>query len=87
MSLNLNVWSVLNESGTDGAERNWEVASRRRDAGAIRYLVNTRDLQLECARIFHETLLVPVLMYGSDTMLWKEKERSRVRAVQRIAGY
>ena len=30
----------------------------------------------------HETLLVPVLMYGSEIMLWKEKERSRVRAVQ-----
>ena len=30
----------------------------------------------------HETLLVPVLMYDSETMLWKEKERSRVRAVQ-----
>ena len=38
-----------------------------------------------------ETLLVPV-MYGSDTMLWKKKERSRIRAVQmdnlkRFAGY
>ena len=29
---------------------------------------------------FHETLLVPVLTYGSETMLWKE--RSRIRAVQ-----
>ena len=29
----------------------------------------------------HETLLVPVLMYGSETMLLK-KERSRIRAVQ-----
>ena len=32
--------------------------------------------------VFHETLLVPVLMYGSEKMLWKEKERSRIRAVQ-----
>ena len=31
----------------------------------------------------HETLLVPVLMYDSETMLWKEKERSTVRAVQK----
>ena len=29
----------------------------------------------------HETLLIPVLMYGSETLLWKE-ERSRIRAVQ-----
>ena len=32
--------------------------------------------------VLHETLLVPVLMYGSETMLWKEKERSSFRAVQ-----
>ena len=45
-------------------------------------LVNARGLQLECARVFHETLLVPVLIYGSEIMLRREKERSRVRAVQ-----
>ena len=27
-------------------------------------------------------MLVPALMYGSETMIWKEKERSRIRAVQ-----
>ena len=31
--------------------------------------------------VFHETLLVPVLTYGSETMIWKE-ERSRIRAAQ-----
>ena len=31
--------------------------------------------------VLHEILLVPVLMYGSETMLWK-KERSRIRDVQ-----
>ena len=55
--------------------------SGRRVAGAIRSLVNARYLHLDCARFLHETLLVPVLMYGSETMLWKEA-RSRVRAVQ-----
>ena len=25
---------------------------------------------------------MPVLMYGSKTMIWKEEERSRIRAVQ-----
>ena len=39
-------------------------------------------MQLECARVLHETLLVPVLMEGSEIMLWKEKERSRIRAIQ-----
>ena len=41
----------------DKAEGCREVASGRRVGGAIRSLVNARDLQLECARILHETLL------------------------------
>ena len=40
------------------------------------------NLQLECARVLHESLLVPVLTYGSEAMIWREKERSRIRAVQ-----
>ena len=71
---------VLVESGTDGAKCSRKVVSGRRVAGAIRSLVNAWDLQLQCARVLHETLLVPVLIYGSETMLWKE--RSRVMAVQ-----
>ena len=39
-------------------------------------------MQLEFGTILHEALLVPVLMYGSETVLWKEKERSRIRDVQ-----
>ena len=63
--------------------------SGRRVAGAIRSLVNARDLQLEFARVLHETLIVPVLMYGSETMLWKENGRFRERAVQmdNFAGF
>ena len=72
----------MDESGTNGAECNRKVASGRRVAGAIRSLVNARDLQLECANFLHESLFVPVLMYGSETMLWKEMERSRIWAVQ-----
>ena len=54
---------VLDEPGTAGAECN------RKMAGAIRSLVNVRDLQLECARVLHETLIVPVLVYGREKIL------------------
>ena len=56
--------------------------SGRRISGASRSLVNGRCLQLECARVLHETLLVPVLMYGSEIMIWKKEERSKIRVVQ-----
>ena len=51
----------MDESGTDGTECNRKVASERKVAGAIRSLVNARDLLLEWARVLHETLLVPVM--------------------------
>ena len=41
-----------------------------------------RSLKLEYARVLHEGLLMPVLLYGSETMIWREKERSRSKAVQ-----
>ena len=58
------------------------VVSGRKIAGAIRSLVNARSLQLQCAMVLNESLLVPVLTYGSETMIWREKERPRIRAVQ-----
>ena len=72
---------VKGESGTDEAECR-KVASGRTVAGVIRSLVKARSLQLECARVLHESLLVPVITYDSETMIWREKERSRIRAVQ-----
>ena len=35
-----------------------------------------------CVRVLHQSLLVPVLKYGSDTMIWRENERSRIKVVQ-----
>ena len=31
--------------------------------------------------VLHESLIVPVLTYGSENMIWKEKGRSSIRAV------
>ena len=52
-------------------------------AVAVRSLVNNRSLQLECARVLDESLLAPVLMYGSKRMIWKENERSIIKAIHK----
>ena len=62
----------MDESGIDEADYRRKVTSGRKVGDAIKSLVNAIDLQFECARFLHETLLVPVLMYGSKTMLRKE---------------
>ena len=43
--------------------------------GDIRSLVNTRGLELEFARIFHETVLEHILTYDSESVIWRKKER------------
>ena len=60
-----------------GEECRRKVASGMMVAGAIRPLVNARDFQIECARVLHETLLVLVLIYDSEVMLWKKKEKNK----------
>ena len=72
----------MDKSGTDGVEFSRKVPSGKRVTGAIRSLVNVRDFQLQCARVLHKSLLIPVLMYGSETMLRKKKERARIKALQ-----
>ena len=47
--------------------------SGRKVVAAIRSLDNAKGLHLECLRVLHETLLVNVLFYGSETMIWREK--------------
>ena len=42
---------VLEKSGSEGAECSRKGASGRRVAGALRSLVNARDLQCECASL------------------------------------
>ena len=51
-------------------------------AGIIRSLVNARGVQLECARMLYEGLLILVLLYVIETIIWREEERSRIRTMQ-----
>ena len=60
---------VLDESGTDKAECSRKVESGRRVVSAIGSPVNVRSLYLECARVLHESLLVPILTYGSENYI------------------
>ena len=65
--------SVLDALGTDDAECCRMVANGKKVAGAIRSLVNARGLKLECGRVLLEESLVPVILYGSETMKRREK--------------
>ena len=69
---------VLDKLGTDQAECSRKVVSGRRVASAIRSLVKSRCLRLECARVLHESVTVPFLPYSSETKIWRDKERSRI---------
>ena len=57
------------------------VPSGRKVAGAVRPLVNLSYFQLECIKVLDEALLMPVLLYGSEIVVWREKEISRIGPV------
>ena len=61
--------SGLDESDREIEECRSEVVSKRKTGGGIRFLVHVRGLQFECARMLHETLLVPVLLNGIETVI------------------
>ena len=52
---------ILYKSSTYVAECSRKVAIERRLTGTI------KSLELECARALNEKLLVPVLLYGTET--------------------
>ena len=73
---------LLDELGIDGANYCRKVVGRRKLVCAIRYLVIAKSLHLECVRVIYEALLEPILLYGSNKMVCREKEKSRIRTVQ-----
>src|SRR5678815_40660 len=73
---------VLDEKGTYDAECSREVVNGRMVAGAIKSLVNVKGLSLECARVLHDGMLLPVLLHSSETMVRNKKYRSKVQCAQ-----
>ena len=67
---NLNIWDMFRMNQVQMRQCHRKVISGKRVSGII------RGLQFECARVLHETFLLPLLRYGSMTLIWKEKERS-----------
>ena len=51
MSQNLSIWDMIWTNQVQMRQCSRKVVSGRRDAGAIRFLVNAKDLQLECSSL------------------------------------
>ena len=56
--------------------------SEKKVASEMKQLVNVCGFQLACARVLREGLHLPVLMYGNEAMVWRVKEKSRIKAGQ-----
>ena len=82
MSHNLNIWDVFWTNQVQ-IEQNvvgqWQVGGGLQVPSGPWLMLGICSLSV---LVLHETLLAPVLIYGSETMLWKQEERSRIRAVQ-----
>ena len=62
------------QSSIDGTECRRKVANGKNVAGTI----SAKSLQLECAIVLHKVSFVAVLMYESERMVWREKQKSNL---------
>ena len=61
---------MISDEGADGVECCRKVVCGRRVQSSIRFPVKAKSLQLECARVLCEGLLVPLLIHGIETTVW-----------------
>ena len=73
---------MLDKKGVDDIKCGSKVSNGRQVAGAIESLVKARRLSFERNRVVHESMLLPVVMYGSKEMVWSQNYRSEVQTVQ-----
>ena len=63
----------MDESGTEYRDADF---SRKEERCRCYYVPgHNRSLQLDCASVLHDELIVPVFMYSSETRIRKEKRR------------
>ena len=60
----------------------YELTTRMKTLCSITSLVNDTRSGTECAKELHEGLLVAILTCESETLVWKEKEKSMIKAAQ-----
>lgn len=64
---------------TDYADIESKVMQDRKIVCEIRAIMNTNGWSWECVRLLHESVLIPLslstLVYGSETLVWKEKKK------------
>ena len=56
-----------------GAKCRRKVVNGRKVVGSIKSLVNGAYLHFECVRMLHDGSLGSVLLYGSKTLIWRER--------------
>ena len=65
---------VLDISSTDETVSCRKEVDERKTPCAIRFVVNATALRLQCAVALCKMLFLPVLLYDSETMIWREME-------------
>ena len=81
---NLNIWDVFWMSQVQMRE---SAVGRWQMEGGVQVLLGLWLMLGVCTlRVLHESLLLPVLMYGSKTVIWKERSRIRTVDIGNLRG-
>ena len=78
---------MIGKRGTYEAEENFRINDGRQATGAILKICKKNKLSRVAARLLVVymrgwLLIIPKFMYGSDTLSWNSREKSRITAAE-----
>ena len=50
--------------------------------GALRPIMKSRSVSIPAKKMMHQAILLPTLMYGSESWTWLKKDESGINAVE-----
>lgn len=71
----------MNNKSREKVKYENKVMIGRRNGGATKALGNEKGMSLDFARTLHESLLILTLRQQNETMVQKERQRSRIKAM------
>ncbi len=72
---------MCKHGGMEGGIRERALQGRR-VVGSLGRIMNGRSVSMEVKRDLRNTIIVPTLIYASETWAWNESQRSKVQAVE-----
>ncbi|GBP82570.1 hypothetical protein EVAR_87816_1 [Eumeta japonica] len=74
--------SLFTNAGKHDRDMEKRVNAGNKANGALLVIVNSKSVFKQARLAMHNAVLIPTLMYGSESWVWQKKNESRINAVE-----